>query len=57
MKVLIVEDEKLAAERLEELIKQYDTGITIAGPLDTVQETHNTSPPTTILTYSSLTFN
>jgi DNA-binding LytR/AlgR family response regulator len=39
MKVLIVEDERLAAERLEELIKQYDTGITIAGPLDTVQET------------------
>jgi DNA-binding LytR/AlgR family response regulator len=39
MKVLIVEDEKLAAERLEGLIKQYDTEITIAGPLDTVQET------------------
>ena len=39
MKVLIVEDEKLAAERLEEMIRKYDTGITIAGPLDTVQET------------------
>jgi len=39
MKVLIVEDERLAAERLEEMIKKYDTGITIAGPLDTVQET------------------
>lgn len=39
MKVLIVEDEKLAAERLAELIKTYDEGIAIAGPLDTVQET------------------
>ncbi len=39
MKVLIVEDEKLAAERLEEMIRKYDTGITIAGPFDTVQET------------------
>jgi len=39
MKVLIVEDEKLAAERLQEMIKQYDTGISIAGPFDTVQET------------------
>ncbi|MBX2913831.1 MAG: response regulator transcription factor [Cyclobacteriaceae bacterium] len=39
MKVLIVEDEKLAAERLQEMIKQYDTNISIAGPFDTVQET------------------
>lgn len=39
MKVLIVEDEKLAAERLEEMIKKYDKEITIAGPLDTVRET------------------
>lgn len=39
MKVLIVEDEKLAAERLQEMIKQYDNGISIAGPFDTVQET------------------
>lgn len=38
MKVLIVEDEKLAAERLGDMIKKYDPSITIAGPIDTVQE-------------------
>ncbi|MCU0418605.1 MAG: LytTR family DNA-binding domain-containing protein [Cyclobacteriaceae bacterium] len=39
MKVLIVEDEQLAAERLEEMIHSYDRSIAIEGPLDTVQDT------------------
>lgn len=39
MKVLIVEDEQLAADRLEEMIRSYDSSISVAGPLDTVQET------------------
>jgi DNA-binding LytR/AlgR family response regulator len=39
MKVLIVEDEQLAAERLEQMILTYDPSITRVGPLDTVEET------------------
>ena len=38
MKVLVVEDESLAAERLIELIRKYDDQITVEGPLDTVKE-------------------
>ena len=38
MKVLIIEDEQLAAERLGRMIQEYDAGIEILGPLDTVQE-------------------
>lgn len=38
MKVLIVEDEQLAAERLGRLIQEYDAGIEILGPLDTVKD-------------------
>ncbi len=37
MRVLIIEDEKLAADRLEMLIKQYDSAIEIAGRLDSVK--------------------
>ena len=39
MNVLIVEDEELAAERLEALIKKYDSRITILNRIDTVKET------------------
>jgi len=39
MKVLIVEDEQLAAERLEQMIREYDANIDILGPVDTVGET------------------
>lgn len=38
MRVLIIEDEPLAAARLEELIRGYDPGITIAGICDSVKE-------------------
>lgn len=38
MKVLIVEDEKPAAEKLERYIKQYDESIEIIGRLDSVQK-------------------
>ena len=36
MNVLIIEDERLAAERLESLIKQYDAEIKIVGTCDSV---------------------
>ena len=36
MKVLIIEDERLAAERLESLIKQYDPDISVVGFCDSV---------------------
>lgn len=38
MRVLIIEDELLAAERLEELVKAYDSAIVIAGRCDSVKE-------------------
>jgi DNA-binding LytR/AlgR family response regulator len=38
MKVLIVEDEQLAAERLEQMIQAFDPAIEIVGPYDTVKE-------------------
>jgi two-component system, LytTR family, response regulator LytT len=41
MTVLIVEDEQLAQERLEMLLKAYDPAITIAGCLESVEETVN----------------
>ncbi len=39
MKVLIVEDETPAAEKLERLIKQYDPDIQICGRFDTIEKT------------------
>jgi DNA-binding LytR/AlgR family response regulator len=39
MTVLIVEDEQLAQERLEMLLKAYDPGIVVAGKLESVEET------------------
>jgi DNA-binding LytR/AlgR family response regulator len=39
MTVVIVEDEQLAQERLEILLKDYDPSITIAGKLESVEET------------------
>ena len=38
MKVLIIEDESLAAERLEELIKEIDNSIVIAAKIDSVKK-------------------
>jgi two-component system LytT family response regulator len=38
MRVLIIEDEPLAAARLEELVTQCDASITIAGKCDSVKE-------------------
>lgn len=38
MKVLIVEDEPLAAERLIELLKQYDDSLEILPPIDSVKQ-------------------
>ncbi|PZR35438.1 MAG: DNA-binding response regulator [Azospira oryzae] len=38
MNVIVVEDEQLAADRLVELIHQYDSGITIYEPMDSVQD-------------------
>ncbi|MCA6074918.1 LytR/AlgR family response regulator transcription factor [Fulvivirga sedimenti] len=38
MKILIVEDEELAAERLQEMVNTYDPSIEIHGPLDTIKE-------------------
>jgi len=39
MKVIIVEDETPAAEKLERLLKQYDPDIQICGRFDTVEKT------------------
>ena len=39
MKVVIVEDEKLAAERLWTLIKDYDSSIQVLACLDSIEET------------------
>jgi two-component system, LytTR family, response regulator LytT len=41
MTVLIVEDEQLAQERLEMLLKAYDPSITVAGCIESVEETVN----------------
>jgi DNA-binding LytR/AlgR family response regulator len=38
MKTLIIEDEKLAAERLQLLLKQYDPSLEVAGITDSVEE-------------------
>ena len=38
MRVLIIEDEPLAAERLEEMVKAFDPSIVIAGKCDSVKE-------------------
>lgn len=48
MKIVIIEDEALAAERLSNLIKQYNNNIQIITYLDSVQEAvefFRTSPP------------
>jgi len=42
MKVLIIEDEKLAADRLALLIKQYDAGIEIIGKVGSVRKAAET---------------
>jgi len=39
MKILIVEDEELAAERLAQLVKEIEPDVEIHGPIDTVQAT------------------
>ncbi len=39
MKILIVEDEELAAERLAQLVKEIEPGAEIYGPIDTVMAT------------------
>ena len=39
MKILIIEDESLAAEKLQLLVKQYDPSIEILGCLESVEET------------------
>ena len=41
MKVLIVEDERPAAERLQLLLQNYDPAMEIAGPLESIEETVN----------------
>ncbi len=38
MKSLIIEDELLAAERIQLLLKQYDASIEISGVIDSVEE-------------------
>jgi DNA-binding LytR/AlgR family response regulator len=39
MKVIIVEDEKLAAERLQTILKEYDEAIEITACLESIEET------------------
>lgn len=39
MRVLIVEDEKPAAERLQALLTAYDPGISVVGQLESIEET------------------
>lgn len=39
MKIVIVEDEKLAAERLQTLLQEYDPAIEIAACLESIEET------------------
>jgi DNA-binding LytR/AlgR family response regulator len=38
MKSLIIEDEKLAAERIQLILKQYDPSIEVAGVFDSIEE-------------------
>ncbi|MCB0822292.1 MAG: response regulator transcription factor [Bacteroidales bacterium] len=38
MKVLIIEDEKPAAEHIQNLVKRFDTSIEVLGPLDAVRK-------------------
>src|SRR5689334_13150213 len=47
MKVLIIEDEKVAAQRLQLLLKAYDPAIDIVASLESIEETVawlNTNP-------------
>ncbi|MBC8111683.1 MAG: response regulator, partial [Verrucomicrobia bacterium] len=39
MKVLVIEDEPLAAERIELLVQKYDAALTIVAKIDSVEET------------------
>jgi DNA-binding LytR/AlgR family response regulator len=39
MKILIVEDEPLAAERLETMIREFLPGVDVAGPFDSIRQT------------------
>jgi DNA-binding LytR/AlgR family response regulator len=41
MNVIVVEDEKLAAERIQLLLKEYDDSISICGNLESIEETVN----------------
>ena len=41
MNVIVVEDEKLAAERIQLLLNQYDETISICGNLESIEETVN----------------
>ncbi len=53
MKTLIIEDEKLAAQRLQLLLQQYDPSIELLGILDSVEAALNwfraNEPPDLIL--------
>ena len=54
MKVVIVEDEKLAAERLQTLLKSYDESIEVVACLESIEETvrylkHNPHPDIMLL--------
>ena len=42
MKVLIIEDEKLAAEKLEYTLKEIDPGIEILATLGSIKDSVNT---------------
>lgn len=39
MKILIVEDEKLTADHMKRLVKEYDSDIQLFGPLDSIRKT------------------
>ena len=39
MKILIVEDEPLAAEKLEAMIREYLPEVDVAGPFDSIRQT------------------
>ena len=54
MKIIIVEDEKLAAERLKTLVKEYDSSIDVLACLESVEETvqylrHHAAPDLLLL--------
>ena len=38
MKVLIVEDERLAAQRLQHLLKEYDASVEVVGICESIAE-------------------